>query len=100
MIVIYGIFLVLARQLTLVFAGCAIEPDANGHVDIPNSWTTIGDRAFYGCSSLETVSIPDSVMSIGSSAFYKCTSLETVSIPSATSISPGAFNDNVKIVKR
>ena len=32
-IVIYGILLVLARQLTLVFAGCAIQPDANGHVD-------------------------------------------------------------------
>ena len=35
-IIIYGILLLLARQLTLVFAGCAIQPDANGHVDIPS----------------------------------------------------------------
>lgn len=33
-IVIYGILLVIARQSTLVFVGCAIQPDAKGHVDI------------------------------------------------------------------
>ena len=67
-IVIYGILLVLARQLTLVFAGCAIQPDANGHVDIPSSWKSIGVKAFSYCISLETVSIPDSVTSIGAKA--------------------------------
>ena len=92
-IVIYGILLVLARQLTLVFAGCAIEPDANGHVDIPSSWTSIGGSVFHRCHSLTTVSIPDNVTSIGGYAFYGCSSLETVSIPdSVTSIGGNAFS--------
>ena len=41
-------------------------------VVIPNSVTTIGSSAFYGCSSLTIVEIPDSVTSIGASAFYDC----------------------------
>ena len=39
---------------------------------IPDSVTSIGDGAFYGCSSLTSVTIPDSVTSIGDSAFYGC----------------------------
>ena len=37
--------------------------------------SSIGERAFYDCSSLESISIPDSVTSIGESAFSGCTSL-------------------------
>jgi hypothetical protein len=69
LIIIYGILLVIATQITLIFAGCAIRPDANGHVDIPSSWTSIGYVAFQGCSSLKTVYIPNSVTSIGDRAF-------------------------------
>ena len=79
-IVIYGLLLVLATQLTLVFAGCAIQPDANGHVDIPSSWKSIGEYAFSRCSSLKTVSIGNSVTTIGEDAFSRCSSLKTVSI--------------------
>ena len=39
---------------------------------------SIGERAFYGCTSLTSVTIPDSVTSIGSSAFSGCTSLTSV----------------------
>ena len=45
-------------------------------VTIPNSVTTIGDSAFFGCSSLTSVTIPDSVTTIGDSAFYGCRSLK------------------------
>ena len=75
-----------------LYAVCVIEPDSNGNVDIPTSWTKIYDGAFYSCTGLASVTIPDSVTSIGSSAFYSCTGLTSVTIPdSVTSIASAAF---------
>ena len=37
---------------------------------IPNSVTSIGSYAFYGCSGLTSVTIPNSVTSIGKYAFF------------------------------
>ena len=60
---------------------------------IPNSVTTIDVDAFYGCSTLTTVTIPNSVTSIGSCAFYGCSGLTSVTIPnSVTSIDYNAFD--------
>ena len=59
---------------------------------IPDSVTSIGDRAFYKCSSLTSIIIPDSVTSIGDHAFYNCSSLTSITIPdSVTSIGDHAF---------
>ncbi len=56
--------------------------------------TTIGDRAFYYCSSLTSVTIPDSITTIGNYAFNGCRSLESITIPdSITTIGNWAFND-------
>ena len=61
-------------------------------VTIPDSVTSIGERAFCDCSSLASVTIPDSVTSIGSSAFSFCSSLASVTIPdSVTTIGDWAF---------
>ena len=60
---------------------------------IPNSVTAIDVDAFYGCSTLTTVTIPNSVTSIGSYAFYGCSGLTSVTIPnSVTSIDYNAFD--------
>ena len=60
---------------------------------VPNSVTSIGDGAFSGCKSLQSVTIPNSVTSIGDRAFYLCDSLQSVTIPnSVTSIGDYAFS--------
>ena len=54
--------------------------------------TSIGQQAFYECTSLTSISIPDSVISIGDLAFYYCTSLTDISLPgSVTSIGEHTF---------
>ena len=45
---------------------------------IPNSVTSIGSSAFYGCSGLNSVTIPNSVTSIGWAAFLWCSGLTTI----------------------
>ena len=61
-------------------------------VTIPNSVSSIGDRAFRGCSGLRSVTIPNSVSSIGDRAFRGCYRLRSVTIPnSVTSIGEEAF---------
>ena len=62
-------------------------------VTVPNSVTSIVSSAFYGCSSLTSVTIPNSVTSIASYAFHGCSSLTSVTIPnSVTSIASYAFS--------
>ena len=45
---------------------------------IGDSVKTIRGEAFYGCTSLTSVTIPDSVTTIGKEAFYGCTALTTI----------------------
>ena len=55
--------------------------------------TSIGDDAFYKCSSLQSVIISKNITSIGYKAFSQCTSLTSVTIPdSVTSIGRAAFS--------
>jgi len=73
------------------------DKNASGELVIPSFYegkpvTSIGNGAFYDCSSLTSVTIPDSVTSIGRSAFSGCSKLTSVRIPdSVTSIGDRAF---------
>ena len=62
-------------------------------VVIGNSVTSIGERAFYYCSGLASIEIPNSVTSIGNYAFAYCSGLTSVVIGnSVTSIGSSAFS--------
>lgn len=73
----------------------AFEDSTNlTNVTIPNSVTNIDDFAFSGCTGLTSITIPNSVTSIGPFAFSKCTSLKSITIPkSVTSIGDYAFSE-------
>ncbi|MBQ8772304.1 MAG: leucine-rich repeat protein, partial [Clostridia bacterium] len=102
-------------SITLPFVGATLNGTSNTHFGyifgasacydnddyVPASLKTvvitgvssIGEDAFYNCSSLTSITIPDSVTSIGGYAFYGCSSLTSITIPdSVTSIGKWAFS--------
>lgn len=76
----------------------AISPSPTNAVSIPSMLggkpvTSIGYRAFSGCSGLTSVTIPDGVTNIGDSVFCGCSRLTSVTIGNGvTSIGSGAFD--------
>ena len=82
-----GNCLIETASKTLI-AGCK-----NSIIPSDGSVTSIGDYAFYRCSSLTRTIIPNSVKSIGRCAFSDCSSLTSATIgESVTSIGYGAFS--------
>jgi len=71
---------------------------SGGAVTIPGTInglpvTSLGDKVFWNCTSVSSVTIPDSVTTIATEAFYGCSSLTSVTIPdSVTSIGQFAFS--------
>ena len=64
----------------------------NSEVTIPEGVQSIGDSAFYGCSSLTSLTLPTSLQSIGNRAFSYCSSLTSLTLPSSLqSIGDSAF---------
>ncbi|MDY2509530.1 MAG: leucine-rich repeat protein [Ruminococcus callidus] len=52
----------------------------------------IGERAFYGCTNLQSVTISDNVQMIGDNAFAYCSALTELTLPeSVTAIGDDAF---------
>jgi hypothetical protein len=65
---------------------------ASTSFSIPNTVTSIGNSAFFGCSKLTSITITDSVISIGEDAFRYCRNLTSVTLSnSVTSIGIDAF---------
>ncbi|MCH5155318.1 MAG: leucine-rich repeat protein [Clostridiales bacterium] len=64
-------------------------------VSLPDSITTIGDRAFYNCQYLASINLTDNVTHIGENAFYRNTRLRTVGDITGVmgeGLGAGAFN--------
>ena len=61
--------------------------------------TSIGEKAFYGCENVTSVTLPKSITSIGKLAFSCCYDLSKINIPeSVTSIGEEAFNACVSLL--
>ena len=45
---------------------------------LPETVTTVGKHAFYGCKNLKSIVLPKSLVNIGDDAFYGCDSLENI----------------------
>ena len=83
---------------TVTRGGVKYTVTSIGEGAFPNSVTNIGDEAFYGCSSLTSITIPNSVTNIGGGAFWYCKSLTSITIPnSVTSIGNIAFGGCEKL---
>lgn len=54
------------------------------YVNLPDTLTSIGNYAFYGCTSLPEITLPAGVTSIGFSAFKGCSSLQYIRIEATT----------------
>ncbi len=52
-------------------------------VTIPEGVTSIGERAFAGCTSLTKISLPNGVKTIRPQAFMGCTSLKEIRVPAS-----------------
>ncbi|MBR4359744.1 MAG: leucine-rich repeat protein [Clostridia bacterium] len=64
---------ILPRDLTRIEDDSFYETGAVA-VEIPESVTVIGQRAFYACQSLRQITIPSSVTQIADDAFDECSS--------------------------
>ena len=66
----------------------AVEKEQGGDIIIPSEAngykvTSVGDRAFYHCANLVSITIPEGVFSIGNAAFEGCTNMKRINIPSS-----------------
>ncbi len=70
------------------FEGC----ESLQSLTLPDSLTSIGNSVFEGCSSLQSLTLPASLASIGDRAFWGCSSLQSLTLPdSLTSIGSNPF---------
>ena len=67
-------------------------------ITIPQSVTSIGDKAFQVCSGLTSITIPQSVTAIGEDAFLGCSNLASVKVL-VTDYSDFCTNKIVSLIK-
>ena len=71
--------IVIAKSSGL-YSGEVVIPESVEHEGTTYSVTSIGEKAFYECDDLTSVTIPNSVTSIGESAFARCKGLTEIKV--------------------
>ena len=75
------------------YSGDIVVPEkVKSSVGVEYSVTSFGDKCFYGCKGLASITIPSSVTSLGGECFRGCRGLTSITIPSSvTSLGDGCF---------
>ena len=83
----------IPNSVTCIGKKAFCECSALTNVEIPNKVTSVEDGTFSGCSSLASIKIPYNVTSIGYEAFCGCSNLASIEMPNkVTSIGFRAFH--------
>ena len=89
---INGIYYILVGKSRTAEVTSSPSNNYSGSITIPESVeykgftyqvTQIGEKAFYQCYNLTSVSIPNSVITIGNSAFSACFNLLSINLPNS-----------------
>ena len=94
-----GLWLAVVLASSGWVGACQIPPDEAGRVTIPASWTEIPGAAFEDCAALRSITIPSTMTgSIGNRAFKGCSNLESVDIAEgASALQHEAFEDCIAL---
>lgn len=73
----------VAQSPSYSYRGDIVIPSSVSYQGTTYSVTAIGDKAFYGCVSMTSISMPNTIKSIGENVFYCCEQLTSVTIPNS-----------------
>ncbi len=82
------------KVVTLTDSDILLAAGTDGSANTAKAAKYIVNGAFYGCSSLSTISLP-LVEHVGHGSFNGCTALSSISIPEATYIGQLAFGSTI-----
>lgn len=91
---------IVPSKVTKIFDGTFCGNQNLRSIEFLGPVTSIGDKAFYLCSSLSAITLPDTVETIGQMAFFS-SGLTNITIPQGvTAIAPATFShcDKLKSV--
>ena len=71
--------------------------DGVGTITFDGNIQSLGDKAFYGRTTLKTITLPNSVTDIGYQSFEGCTELININMSNVQSIGWRAFVDCIKL---